>query len=111
MTLAVFSRTITRSDQCRICVSSLIAVLCSSIQVANIRKIVTSPALLESTSLVFAYGLDLFVTRVAPSNTFDVLSENFNKAQLILTISGLAVAIIVTKPITARKRLRERWYE
>jgi len=60
---------------------------------------------------VFAYGLDLFVTRVAPSNTFDILNENFNKAQLILTISGLAVAIMVTKPITLRKRLRERWYE
>ena len=47
-------------------------------QVAKIRKVMTSPALLESTSLVFAYGLDLFFTRVAPSNTFDVLSESFN---------------------------------
>ena len=80
-------------------------------QVANIRHILTSPALLESTSLVFAYGLDLFFTRVAPSGTFDILSENFNKAQLVLTISGLAVAIVVTKPMVARKRLRERWYQ
>jgi hypothetical protein len=71
---------------------------------------VTSPALLESTSIVFAYGLDLFLTRIAPSNTFDVLNENFNKAQLVLTVSGLAVAIMITKPMVARKRLRERWY-
>lgn len=70
----------------------------------------TSPALLESTSLVFAYGLDLFSTRVAPSNTFDVLSETFNKAQLVFTIGGLALAIVIVKPMVASKRLRERWY-
>jgi ER membrane protein complex subunit 1 len=80
-------------------------------KVANIRKIVTSPALLESTSLVFAYGTDLFLTRTAPSNTFDVLSEDFNKIQLVLTIAGLAVAILFTRPIVNRKRLRERWYK
>ena len=81
------------------------------VQVAKTRKIMTSPALLESTSLVFAYGLDLFFTRVAPSNTFDVLSESFNKAQLVVTVAGLALAIAVVKPIVARKRLRERWYD
>jgi len=78
--------------------------------VAKVEKIITSPAFLESTSLIFAYGLDLFSSRVAPSNTFDVLSENFNKAQLVLTISALAIAIIVTKPMVTRKKLRERWY-
>jgi hypothetical protein len=60
--------------------------------------------------LVFAYGLDLFFTRVAPSNTFDVLNEHFNKAQLVFTVSGLAVAIIFAKPMVRRKMLRERWY-
>ncbi|RDX49601.1 DUF1620-domain-containing protein [Lentinus brumalis] len=85
-------------------------VLSHNYQVAKTRRIITSPALLESTSLVFAYGLDLFFTRVAPSNTFDVLSESFNKPQLVITIAGLALAIAVAKPIVARKRLRERWY-
>jgi hypothetical protein len=76
----------------------------------NVRNILTSPALLESTSLIFAHGLDLFSTRVTPSNTFDVLSENFNKVQLVLTISGLLLAILITKPMVRNKRLRERWY-
>ncbi|KAJ7663918.1 DUF1620-domain-containing protein [Mycena polygramma] len=80
-------------------------------EVANTRKIITAPALLESTSLVFAYGLDLFLTRVAPSNTFDILNKNFNKAQLVLTVSGLALGIIIAKPMVRRKRLRERWYQ
>ncbi|KAH9476635.1 ER membrane protein complex subunit 1 [Psilocybe cubensis] len=78
--------------------------------VANVQKIITAPALLESTSLVFAYGLDMFLTRVTPSNTFDVLSESFNKVQLVLTVTGLLVAILVTRPMVKRKSLREKWY-
>jgi hypothetical protein len=74
-------------------------------------RIITSPSLLESTSIVFAFGLDMFLTRVAPSGTFDVLSENFNKAQLVITITGLLVAILVTRPMVQRKKLRERWYQ
>ncbi|KAF9516661.1 hypothetical protein BS47DRAFT_1340546 [Hydnum rufescens UP504] len=85
-------------------------VLSHSSEVAGIRHIITSPALLESTSLVFAYGLDLFFTRVAPSGTFDVLSVTFNKLQLVLTVLGLAVAILVTRPIVQRQQLRQRWY-
>lgn len=80
------------------------------VQVANVRQIITVPSRLESTSLVLTLGLDLFFTRVAPSGTFDVLSENFNKAQLVLTITGLAIAVVVVRPIVARKTLRERWY-
>ncbi|KAI0651032.1 DUF1620-domain-containing protein [Trametes meyenii] len=85
-------------------------ILSHKYEVAKTRHIVASPALLESTSLVLAYGLDLFFTRVAPSNTFDVLSENFNKAQLVFTIGGLVLALMVVKPIVTRKRLQERWY-
>lgn len=80
-------------------------------KIANVQNIITSPALLESTSLIFAYGLDMFLTRIAPSGTFDVLSENFNKVQLVLTVSGLFVAILVTRPMVHRKQLRERWYQ
>ncbi|RDB18117.1 ER membrane protein complex subunit 1 [Hypsizygus marmoreus] len=86
-------------------------VLSHNYEVTNVHRIITAPALLESTSLVFAYGLDMFLTRVAPSRTFDVLSENFNKVQLVLTVSGLALAIMFTKPMVRRKRLREKWYQ
>ncbi|PFH46226.1 hypothetical protein AMATHDRAFT_70337 [Amanita thiersii Skay4041] len=85
-------------------------VLSHNYQTANIQRIVTSPALLESTSLVFAYGLDLFLTRVSPSGTFDVLSESFNKAQLVFTVSGLVLAIVVTRPMVKRKMLQQKWY-
>lgn len=80
------------------------------IQVANVQKIITSPTLLESISLVFAYGLDMFLARVAPSNTFDVLRNNFNKVQLVLTITELLAAILITRPMVKRKSSKEKWY-
>lgn len=86
-------------------------VLSHNYDVANVRRIVTAPALLESTSLIFAYGLDMFLTRVAPSNTFDVLNENFNKAQLVFTVSGLLAAILITRPMVQRKKLKEKSYQ
>ncbi|PPQ68257.1 hypothetical protein CVT25_005326 [Psilocybe cyanescens] len=82
----------------------------ANLKVANVQKIITSPALLGSTLLVFAYGLDMFLTRVAPSNTFDVLSENFNKVQLVLTVTGLLAAILITRLMVKRKNLKEKWY-
>jgi hypothetical protein len=82
----------------------------SALQVAGARNIVASPASLESTSIVLTYGIDLFLTRVAPSNTFDILSENFNKLQLVLTIAALALGIAITKPMVKRKIMRQRWY-
>lgn len=89
----------------------LISLLSFELQVVNVRHILTAPALLESTSLVFAYGLDLFCTRVTPSGTFDVLNETFNKAQLVFTICGLAVAIVAARPMVRQKRRREKWYQ
>ncbi|KAG8725818.1 hypothetical protein FRC12_024007 [Ceratobasidium sp. 428] len=79
-------------------------------QVLGIEHIITSPTLLESTSCVLVYGLDLFHTRVTPSGTFDLLGAGFNKAQLVLTIVGLSVAIAVVRPLVARKQLHAKWY-
>lgn len=81
----------------------------NNIQVFGIKRILTSPALLESTSLVFAYGLDTFFTQSSPSRQFDVLSEDFSKSQLILTMVGLVVAIAIARPIVRRKRVNALW--
>ncbi|OZJ01843.1 hypothetical protein BZG36_04944, partial [Bifiguratus adelaidae] len=67
--------------------------LAYDLDVQGIESIKTSPALLESTSLVLAYGLDTFFTYSAPSKQFDVLSEEFNKAQLLLTMSPIWLTV------------------
>jgi hypothetical protein len=79
--------------------------------VLGLGEIATSPALVESTSLVFAHGLDLFLTRgVTPSGTFDILSDDFNKAQLLLTLAALSVGIAIAKPAVGKKLLKMKWY-
>ncbi|GAA5817056.1 hypothetical protein MFLAVUS_010593 [Mucor flavus] len=77
--------------------------------VAGIEAIVSSPSLLESTALVFAYGIDTFFTRSSPSRQFDVLSEDFSKAQLLLTMVGLVVSIWISGPMVRRKRVNALW--
>lgn len=68
-------------------------------EVFGIEKITTSPAVLESTSLVFAYGLDVFGTRITPSFAFDVLGKDFNKVQMLATVFALAVGTLVVAPL------------
>ncbi|OBZ86795.1 ER membrane protein complex subunit 1 [Choanephora cucurbitarum] len=79
------------------------------LDVVGIHTIIASPSLLESTSLVYAYGLDTFFTRSSPSRQFDVLSEDFSKFQLLLTITGLVVGILITGPMVRRKRVNALW--
>lgn len=80
------------------------------LRIAGVRGILASPTMLESTSQIFAYGLDLFGSSVSPSGRFDVLSQDFNVAQLVATTLALLGATAILKPIVQRKKLHERWY-
>jgi hypothetical protein len=71
-------------------------------EVVRTKKIVTNPAFLESTSLVFAYGADVFGTRVSPSFAFDVLGRGFNKVQMLLTVAALFVAVVFVAPLVSQ---------
>lgn len=80
-----------------------------ALKVEGLRGIISVPAKLESTTLVFAYGVDLFFTRVAPSRTYDSLTEDFSYALLLITIVALVAAIFVTWILSERKELRDKW--
>lgn len=68
--------------------------------VMGLTNIITSPSLLESTSLVFAYGeLDVFGTRVAPIGGFDMLGKGFSRFQLMATVVGLAIGTGALAPM------------
>lgn len=70
-------------------------------ELLGITNVITSPALVESTSLIFAYGLDLFGTRLTPSSSFDVLGKDFNKFQMLSTVAGLAIVTFVVAPLVS----------
>lgn len=69
--------------------------------VLGVTGIITSPVVVESTSLVFAYGVDVFGTRVAPSFLFDILGKGFNKLSLLSTVLGLAAGVLALGPMVS----------
>lgn len=75
--------------------------------VVGVQKIITSPAIVESTSLVFAFGIDVFGTRVAPSFVFDILGKGFNKVTLLSTVAALMAGVSVMRPIVSHVLLDE----
>jgi len=80
-----------------------------NIPVVGVKNIVSNPATLESTSLVAAYGLDIFLTRRTPSNDFDVLSEAFNKPILIVTMVSIVIAVIYTHIKIKSNNFKKVW--
>lgn len=68
-------------------------------EVIGIKDVIASPAVLESTSLIFAYGIDVFGTRVAPSAAFDILGKGFNKVSLVATVVALWAGVVVLAPM------------
>lgn len=62
-------------------------------QLEGVLRVDSFPGRLESESILFASGLDLFATRISPSRSFDVLSPAFNKVQLVVTITLLSLAL------------------
>ncbi|RAL12728.1 uncharacterized protein BO97DRAFT_470195 [Aspergillus homomorphus CBS 101889] len=83
--------------------------LTHSRSVAGIKKVLSSPTLLESTSLIFAFGGDVFATRATPSQAFDVLGKGFSKLQLVLTILALSAGVMVLAPMVRRKQNNMIW--
>lgn len=73
-------------------------------EVLGVKKVITSESGLESTSLVFAYGQDVFGTRVAPSFAFDVLGKGFNKLQMLFTVAALFVSVLFVAPLVSWPR-------
>ncbi|KAI5867445.1 DUF1620-domain-containing protein [Durotheca rogersii] len=78
-------------------------------EVLGVRGIATTPATLESTCLVLAYGIDVFGTRVAPSLTFDALGQGFNKPALVGTVLALVAGVGVLSPMVRKKQINLRW--
>eukprot|EP00117_Sycon_ciliatum_P026496 scpid27070/ scgid21739/ Uncharacterized protein KIAA0090 homolog len=77
--------------------------------VTSVRQIHTCPSGLESTSLVFAHGLDLFFTRLSPSKTFDQLPADFDRLFIIGILVLLGTVTFVSSRLSARKALQQSW--
>ncbi|KAK0513119.1 hypothetical protein JMJ35_004105 [Cladonia borealis] len=78
--------------------------------IISLSNVITSPSLLESTSLVFAFGkVDLFGTRISPIGSFDILGKGFGKLQLVLTVLVLALGTTFVAPFVRKKQIDGTW--
>lgn len=84
-------------------------VLTHSNSVGQVAGIISSPTALESTSLVFTYGLDLFFVPVQTAKAYDVLSPGFNYLLLYASLGIVVVVFVITSFVAQRKALQERW--
>lgn len=78
-------------------------------QVLGIETILSVPAVLESTSLIACYGLDLFFTRLAPSHQFDILAPSFAKEKLIYTLIAMSALVLYLKPWVDKRKTNTIW--
>ncbi|KAJ3144379.1 hypothetical protein HDU89_008548 [Geranomyces variabilis] len=85
------------------------AVASYDLHVAGIQHVRAVPTKMESTSLVVAFGLDVFCGRRSPSKTFDLLSESFNYTALLATIAACVVGIWFSKRLSERKKVKDLW--
>lgn len=84
-------------------------VLSYSQPVERPRVILSLPATLESTTVIFAAGLDTFYTRTTPSQPFDILATDFNKLMLVTMGSALAIATFLAGQAARNKQLKQSW--
>merc|ERR1719223_971199 len=77
--------------------------------IGQVAGIASSPTSLESTSLVFSYGLDLFFTPVQTAKAYDVLAPGFNYKFLYASVLVVLTLAIVTTYIAQYKALQDRW--
>ncbi len=68
-----------------------------------------APANLESTCFALAHGLDLYLTRVQPSRTFDLLPEDFPFALLITIVVAMIVGAVVLRYLSSQMSLKQKW--
>eukprot|EP00823_Brevimastigomonas_motovehiculus_P003109 TRINITY_DN184_c0_g1_i1.p1 TRINITY_DN184_c0_g1~~TRINITY_DN184_c0_g1_i1.p1 ORF type:complete len:1053 (-),score=234.53 TRINITY_DN184_c0_g1_i1:2086-5244(-) len=85
------------------------SIISYNLEILRVKKIMSAPTLLESTSVVCTSGLDLFCTRVTPSQTFDQLGEEFNYIFLIATVSLVMAAIVISSCFVKKRLLKDAW--
>lgn len=77
--------------------------------IRQVTGIISSPTSLESTSLIFSYGLDLFFTPVQTAKAYDVLSPGFNYTLLYASVGTVVAMLVVTSFWSSRRTLQDRW--
>lgn len=75
-------------------------------------KILVKPTELESTAVVCVVTeANQFCSVSHPSSSYDILSENFDKITLLITLAVLLVVYVATKPLVENKKVSTKWVD
>lgn len=55
------------------------------------------------------FVLDFYVTRIAPSKTYDLLKDDFDYFLITSVLIGLIAASFIVKHMSAKKALKQAW--
>ena len=77
--------------------------------VAGLQGIATAPSRQESSSHMLAHGVDLFYTHLAPSKSFDRLTEDFSQGLLVATMLALGFGALFLRRAVNRDDLKRAW--
>jgi len=77
--------------------------------VARLKDVITAPTDLESTVLCMARGVDVFYTRLHPSQSFDALDEEFSYGLLIISLLVVGIGALVTHGMSVKATSRRLW--
>jgi len=75
----------------------------------HLRHVASVPAVLESTSLLFSFGTDLFFTRITPAAHFDSLQSDFSYGLLVVALLVLIVLTLVVRRSSEQTMLKAKW--
>lgn len=75
----------------------------------HLRHVASVPAVLESTSLLFSSGTDLFFTRITPAAHFDSLQSDFSYGLLVVALLALIVLTLVVRRSSEQTMLKAKW--
>ena len=78
-------------------------------RVERLRGIHANPAVLESSSLIFAHGLDTYFMRMMPSRGFDTVPPDFPRALLVTVVLGLALGLGLLRRIVRHRTVNLTW--
>ncbi|WIA18351.1 hypothetical protein OEZ85_009816 [Tetradesmus obliquus] len=78
-------------------------------QVLGLRAVSVSPTVLESTTLVLAYGADLFFSRISPALHFDSLQSDFSYGLLVVALLALAIGTWFAGYSSQQAMLKAKW--
>lgn len=78
-------------------------------EVIGVIGFASTPAVVESTSLFVAFGIDIFGTRIVPSGPFDTLGKGFSKLTVTATVIALFIGVVCLGPMVRSKQIKRTW--